>query len=152
MFHSTSRARVANHTILYLVLIVGGLAMLFPLLWTISTSLKTLDQISTRRIDLIPDPIAWENYVEMSHMTPVLLNLRNTMIIVVCAEFGSLVICSLVAYAFARIPFPGHNVMFALLLSSMMLPGVVTLIPFFVMFDRLGWINTFLPQIGRAHV
>jgi ABC-type glycerol-3-phosphate transport system permease component len=99
------------------------------------------------RIVLIPDPIAWENYVEIFRITPILLNLRNTMFIVLCAEFGSLVMCSLVAYAFARIPFPGRDTMFVLLLSSMMLPGVVTLIPFFVIFDRLGWINTFLPLI-----
>ena len=121
--------------------------MVFPLIWTVSTSLKTLEQISTRKIELIPDPIAWENYVEMSRISPILLNLRNTMIVVVCAEFGSLVICSMTAYAFARIPFPGRKLAFGLLLSSMMLPGVVTLIPFFVMFDRMGWINTFLPLI-----
>jgi ABC-type glycerol-3-phosphate transport system permease component len=117
------------------------------LLWTVSTSLKTLDQLVGTRIVLIPDPIAWENYVEIFRITPILLNLRNTMIIVVCAEFGSLVVCSMVAYAFARIPFPGRDTMFVLLLSSMMVPGVVKLIPFFVIFDRLGWINTFLPLI-----
>jgi multiple sugar transport system permease protein len=144
---SASRARVINHGIIYLLVTVGAIVMVFPLLWTVSTSLKTLDQLVGTRIMLIPNPIAWENYAEIFKFTPVLLNLRNTMIIVVCAEFGSLVMCSLVAYAFARIPFPGRNTMFVLLLSSMMLPGVVTLIPFFVIFDRLGWINTFLPLI-----
>ena len=147
MFRSAKLARIISKGILHLTLIAGSVVMVFPLLWTLSTSLKTLDQISGTRIQLIPDPIAWENYVEISRITPVLLNLRNTMVIVVCAEFGSLVVCSLVAYAFARIPFPGRDAMFALLLSSMMLPGVVTLIPFFVMFDRMGWINTFLPLI-----
>jgi ABC-type glycerol-3-phosphate transport system permease component len=126
---------------------VGAVAMAFPLLWTVSTSLKTPDQLVYTRIALIPNPIAWRNYVEIFEVVPVMLFLRNTMIVVVCAEFGSLVVCSMVAYGFARIPFPGRNVMFALLLSSMMLPGVVTLIPFFIMFDRLGWINTFLPLI-----
>jgi len=121
--------------------------MVFPLLWTISTSLKTVDQLVFTRIELIPDPIAWRNYVEIFELTSLLRNLRNTMTIVLCAEFGSLVICSLVAYAFAHIPFPGRDLMFGLLLSSMMLPGVVTLVPFFVIFDRLGWINTFLPLI-----
>jgi multiple sugar transport system permease protein len=144
---STSRARAINHGLIYLLVTAGAVVMLFPLLWTVSTSLKTLDQLVGTRIVLIPNPIAWENYVEIFRRTPILLNLRNTMVIVVCAEFGSLVICSMVAYAFARIPFPGRNVMFLLLLSSMMLPGVVTLIPFFVIFDRLGWINTFLPLI-----
>jgi ABC-type glycerol-3-phosphate transport system permease component len=99
------------------------------------------------RIELIPRPVAWENYVKVFEIAPVLRYFRNTIIIVLCAEFGSLVMCSLVAYAFARIPFPGRDIMFVLLLSSMMLPGVVTLIPFFIMFDRLGWINTFLPLV-----
>jgi multiple sugar transport system permease protein len=144
---SASRRRAISHGVVYLIVTVGAIAMVFPLLWTVSTSLKTLDQLVGTRIVLIPNPIAWENYVEIFKITPILLNLRNTMIIVVCAEFGSLVMCSLVAYAFARIPFPGRDTMFALLLSGMMLPGVVRLIPFFVIFDRLGWINTFLPLI-----
>ena len=144
---SARGVRAINHGVIYLIVTVGAIVMIFPLLWTVSTSLKTLDQLVGTRIVLIPDPIAWENYVEIFKITPILLNLRNTMIIVVCAEFGSLVMCSLVAYAFARIPFPGRDTMFVLLLSSMMLPGVVTLIPFFVIFDRLGWINTFLPLI-----
>jgi ABC-type glycerol-3-phosphate transport system permease component len=130
-----------------LIASVGAIAMVFPLLWTVSTSLKTVDQLVGTRIQLIPDPIAWSNYIEVFSVVPVALFFRNTMILVVCAEFGSLVVCSMTAYAFARIPFPGRRLMFTLLLSSMMLPGVVTLIPFFVMFDRLGWINTFLPLI-----
>jgi len=144
---SASRARAINYSLIYLLVTLGAVVTFFPLLWTVSTSLKTVEQLVGTRIVLIPNPIAWENYVEIFRITSVLLNLRNTMIIVLCAEFGSLVMCSLVAYAFARIPFPGRRLMFTLLLSSMMLPGVVTLIPFFVMFDRLGWINTFLPLI-----
>jgi multiple sugar transport system permease protein len=144
---SASQRRAISHGIVYLIASLGAIAMVFPLLWTVSTSLKTLDQLVGTRIVLIPNPIAWENYVEIFKITPILVNLRNTMVIVACAEFGSLVMCSLVAYAFARIPFPGRNVMFALLLSGMMLPGVVQLIPLFVIFDRLGWINTFLPLV-----
>jgi multiple sugar transport system permease protein len=144
---SIKRARLVNHGLIYLLVTLGTIVVIFPLLWTVSTSLKTLDQLVGTRIVLIPNPIAWGNYVEIFKFTPILLNLRNTMIIVLCAEFGSLVVCSFVAYAFARIPFPGRDTMFVLLLSSMMLPGVVTLIPFFVIFDHLGWINTFLPLI-----
>ena len=144
---SASRRRAINHSVIYLLVTAGAIVTFFPLLWTVSTSLKTLDQLVGTRIELIPNPIAWENYVEIFKITPILLNLRNTMVIVICAEFGSLVMCSLVAYAFARIPFPGRDVMFVLLLSGMMVPGVVKLIPLFVIFDRLGWINSFLPLI-----
>ncbi len=136
-----------NRSLLYLILGLGSVAMIFPLLWTISGSLKTPDQFMSTRIDLIPDPVAWRNYVDIFNMAPIHRHLRNTLTILVCAEFGSLVICSLVAYAFAHIPFPGRDLMFGLLLSSMMLPGVVTLVPFFIIFDRLGWINTFLPLV-----
>lgn len=147
MVSSIRRARIVNHSIVYLILMAGAVVMLLPLLWTVSTSLKTLDQLVVTRIELIPDPVAWENYVELFRIAPVLLNFRNTMFIVVGAEFGTLLICSLVAYGFARMPFPGRDGVFLLLLSTMMLPGAVTLIPFFVMFDRLGWINTFWPLI-----
>jgi multiple sugar transport system permease protein len=147
MLASAKLSRIVGHSIMYVILLVGAIIMAMPLLWTVSTSLKTLDQLFATRIVLIPNPVAFENYVEVFRVAPVLLNLRNTMIIVVCAEFGALIVSSMVAYAFARIPFPGRDVMFILLLSSMMLPGVVVLIPFFVMFDRLGWINTFLPLI-----
>jgi ABC-type glycerol-3-phosphate transport system permease component len=139
--------RRINNSIVYLVISIGAIVMVFPLIWTISTSLKTVDQLVFTTIELVPEPIAWENYLEVFRRTDIINNLRNTLLIVVCAEFGSLVMCSLTAYAFARIPFPGRDVVFALLLSSMMLPGVVQLIPFFVMFDRLGWINTFWPLI-----
>lgn len=144
---SLRRIRFVNHSLLYILLGLGAVAMAFPLFWTISTSLKTVDQLVFTRIELIPDPIAWRNYVELFERTTILRNLRNTLTIVICAEFGSLIICSLVAYAFAQIAFPGRDLMFTLLLSSMMLPGVVTLVPFFVIFDRLGWINTFLPLV-----
>jgi len=147
MARSVKQARIVSHSIIYLILMAGTIMMLLPLLWTVSTSLKTIDQLVVTRIELIPDPVAWRNYVELFRITPILLNFRNTMFIVVAAEFGSLVMCSLVAYGFARMPFPGRDGVFLLLLSTMMLPGVVTLIPLFVMFDRLGWINTFLPLV-----
>ena len=110
MTSSIRRARIVNHSIVYLILMAGAVVMLLPLLWTVSTSLKTLDQLVVTRIELIPNPVAWKNYVELFRIAPVLLNFRNTMFIVVAAEFGSLVMCSLVAYGFARMPFPGRGV------------------------------------------
>jgi ABC-type glycerol-3-phosphate transport system permease component len=139
--------RVVQHSAVYLIISVGAVALLFPLLWTLSTSLKSLDQVTVREIDLIPNPVAWRNYIEVFQVVPVLLYFRNTMTIVVCAIFGAVVVCSMVGYAFARIDFTGREVFFMLLLSTMMLPGVIRLIPLFVIFDRLGWINTFLPLV-----
>jgi ABC-type glycerol-3-phosphate transport system permease component len=143
----TKASRAVGQFLIYAVITLGSIAMAFPLAWTVSTSLKTPQQLVATRIQLIPNPVAWENYIHLFRTTPILLHFRNTLTLVSIAELSSLVLCSLVAYAFARIPFPGRDVAFALLLSSMMLPGAVTLIPWFVMFDRLGWINTFLPLV-----
>lgn len=130
---------------IYPLLIAGSIVMLFPLAWTFSTSLKTPETVTLREIQLIPDPIKWSNYFEIFQEVPLLRYTNNTLIIVLASIIGSLVICSLTGYAFARIPFPGRDMFFILLLSTMMIPGVVRLIPLFVIFDSLGWINTFLP-------
>ena len=141
------QARLTRQSITYLILLAGALVMFFPLLWTVSTSLKTPDKVTLRHIELIPDPWAFENYLEIFFDQPLLRYTRNTMILVGAAVFGALVPCSLAAWGFARIPFPGRRTLFALLLTTMMLPYVVQLIPLFIVFDRMGWVNTFWPLI-----
>ena len=141
------QARLTRQSVTYLILLAGALVMFFPLLWTVSTSLKTPDKVTLRHIELIPDPWAFENYLEIFFDQPLLRYTRNTMILVGAAVFGALVPCSLAAWGFARIPFPGRRTLFALLLMTMMLPYVVQLIPLFIFFDRIGWVNTFWPLI-----
>ena len=141
------QARLTRQSITYLILLAGALVMFFPLLWTVSTSLKTPDKVTLRHIELIPDPWAFQNYLEIFFDQPLLRYTRNTMILVGAAVFGALVPCSLAAWGFARIPFPGRRTLFALLLTTMMLPYVVQLIPLFIVFDRMGWVNTFWPLI-----
>ena len=143
----SQQARLTRQSITYLILLAGALVMFFPLLWTVSTSLKTPDKVTLRHIELIPDPWAFENYLEIFFDQPLLRYTRNTLILVAAAVFGALVPCSLAAWGFARIPFPGRRTLFALLLATMMLPYVVQLIPLFIFFDRIGWVNTFLPLI-----
>lgn len=131
----------------YTVLTVGAVVMMVPLLWTVSTSLKTRDQVSIRRLELIPDPIALENYPRLFEVQPMLRFTGNTMIIVAASLFGALVPCTLAGYAFARIPFPGRKYLFPILLATMMLPYVVRIIPLFLFFDEIGWTRTFGPLI-----
>jgi multiple sugar transport system permease protein len=140
-------ARIFRQSLTYFILSIGALVMIFPLLWTVSTSLKTPDKVTLRQIELIPDPIAFENYVEIFTQQPIARYTRNTVILAVAALFGALVPSSLAAYGFARIPFPGRKWLFGILLATMMLPHVVRIIPLFVFFDRIGWINTFWPLI-----
>jgi len=138
---------IGRQAIIYAILLIGTIVVTFPLFWTLSTSLKVTEQVTMRELKLLPDPIAWRNYVEVFSIVPVLQYARNTLFIVVFSVTGGLVTCSLVGYAFARIPFPGRDALFMVLLSTMMLPHIVQIIPLFIIFDRLGWINTFLPLI-----
>ena len=140
-------SRLGRWFLIYPVLIVGSIVMLFPLVWTVSTSLKTAQTVTLREIRLIPDPIMWLNYVTIFNEAPMLRYTWNTLVICIASVLGGLLTCSLAGYAFARVPFPGREGFFLLLLSTMMLPGVVRLIPLFVIFDRLGWLNTFLPLV-----
>lgn len=131
--------------LLYVVLITGALFMLVPMVWTLSTSLKTLDQINRWPPEWIPEPIAWGNYTEALQVLPFGRYFLNTMILVAAAEFGALITCSFVAYGFARLEFPGREPLFLLLISTMLMPYIVRLIPLFVLYGEIGWLNTYLP-------
>ena len=141
------RVKLIRHILIYAVLTVGAAVMMVPLLWTISTSLKTRDKVSIRQLELIPDPVAFENYPNLFEIQPIERYTRNTLIIVVGSLFGALVPCTLAGYAFARIPFPGRQYLFGILLATMMLPYVVRIIPLFLFFDEIGWTRTFGPLI-----
>ncbi len=116
-----------------------------PLIWIVSSSLKTQGQVFTYPPVWIPNPIMWSNYVEALNRAPLLRWLSNTAIITGLSIIGTVLSSSMVAFGFARLRFPGKRPLFILLLSTMMLPQVVTLIPRFIMFRWLGWLDTFLP-------
>lgn len=145
MFGSTRYNNLFNHTLLHAILLAGSIGMLIPLAWTVSTSLKALPQIAVWPPEWIPNPVMWQNYVTVFDVAPVTLWLRNSMIIVLANVVGSVVTCSFVAYGFARTKFPGRDVLFVLLLSTLMVPYVVRLIPLYMIYGQLGWLNTFLP-------
>ncbi len=141
------RVKFIRHVFIYAILTAGAVVMMVPLLWTVSTSLKTRDKVSIRRLELIPDPIAFENYPNLFEVRPISKYTRNTLVIVAASLFGALVPCTLAGYAFARIPFPGRQYLFGILLATMMLPYVVRIIPLFLFFDEIGWTKTFGPLI-----
>jgi len=131
--------------LVHLVLTTGALLLLFPLAWMVSTSLKTAEQVAFSEIKLIPEPVAWWNYIRMFREIPMLAYTTNTLKVVAAALVGGIITCSLAGYAFARIRFPGRDVLFLVVLSTMMLPYVVRLIPLYIMLDKLALINTFWP-------
>ncbi|RYL86668.1 carbohydrate ABC transporter permease [Sporolactobacillus sp. THM19-2] len=116
----------------------------------ISTSLKTGNLIFQIPPKWIPDSLHWENYRRAITDIPFFLYLKNTVIITAFRMFAEVFVSALVAYGFARFNFPGKNFWFLLLLSTIMLPSEVTLIPMFIMFSKIGWINTFKPMIVPA--
>jgi multiple sugar transport system permease protein len=140
-------------------LVLAGLAILWivPFLWMVSTSLKTPQDLFGT--NWIPQPIAWENYVDAFSFGMWRQWLINTVIITVLSVFGVVLSSSMVAYAFARLRWPGRDHVFKLVLATMMLPAVVTMIPQFILFSKLPafgiqgsrvWVNTFLPLIVPA--
>ena len=132
----------------YIILSIVAFILLFPFLWIISLSLKTPPQISEYPPQLIPDPITFANYPKaLLEQQPFPLYLRNTVIIAALAIVGDLFSSSFVAYGFARLRFPGRDILFTILLATLMVPLIVKLVPLFVIFRNLGWLNTFLPLI-----
>ena len=136
-----------RNAIVYALLIILGVIFIFPFFWMVTSALKPQYQIFVWPPQWIPDPIMWENFAEAlgNPLLPFHLFFRNTMIIEVAVLTGRLLSCTLVAYGFARLRAPGKNVIFAILLATLMLPAPVTMIPKFILFNKLGWVNTFLP-------
>lgn len=133
------------NTLLYLMIVAGGIVFLIPFTWMVSTSLKTLPELQRIPQPLLPEVVRWDNYWVAWTSLPFTRWFFNTAFITIVSIIGTLLSCSLAAYGFAYTRFRGRNVLFLVLLSSMMLPYHVRLIPTFLIFNHLGWINTFLP-------
>jgi len=134
----------------HFILLAGSAFFVMPLVYMLSTSLKATRQIAKFPPDLIPNPFIWANYSDVFIYAPMHQYFLNTMFIIIPAILGAAVTSSLAAYAFARLRAPGKNIIFMLLISTMMLPGVVTMIPTYIIFARLGWVGTFKPLIIPA--
>ncbi|HLH73870.1 MAG TPA: carbohydrate ABC transporter permease, partial [Chloroflexota bacterium] len=132
---------------LYGVFMIGSLVYLVPFAWMVSTSLKLSGRELTMPPEWIPNPIVWSNYPYAMTVVPMLLFVQNTLFITVTATVFGTLTASLAGYAFARLQFPGRNLWFSLCLATLILPSVVTLIPEFLIFRQIGWVNTFWPLI-----
>jgi ABC-type glycerol-3-phosphate transport system permease component len=129
----------------HLILIAVGVFFILPLVWMISTSLKSNRQIFVFPPEWIPNPVIWRNYPDVFDYAPFLLYFKNTIMIEVACIVGTLLSSSLVAYGFSRLDAPGKNFLFILMLSTMMLPYQVWMIPLYILFTKIGWVNTFYP-------
>lgn len=131
----------------HIALIVLSIISLVPFYWMIATSLKADMQVHASPPVWVPHPVVWGNYPKALTYIPFLQYTKNTILVCVTTMFGTLLSCSLVAYSFAKIKWPGRDAVFVLVLCTLMLPGQVTMIPVFVIFKWLGWIGSYKPLI-----
>lgn len=134
----------------YLLLVFLAMIFITPLLWMVSSSLHSLDGVFAVPFKWIPEKWHWSNYSEVMALLPFGRYLLNTVFITVSVIFGTLISSSLVAYGFSRLQFRGRNKLFGLCVATMLLPGQVTIIPLYVLFAKLGWVDTFLSLIVPA--
>ncbi len=142
--------KLTGRTVIYLVLIGLGAIFFLPFVFQVSTSLKAERQIFVYPPIWIPNPVIWRNYTDVFDYAPFLQYLLNTLIICSAHLFGTIITCSLAGYAFARLRAPGRNIVFMVMLGTMMVPWMVTLIPVYILFAELKWINTFRPLMIPA--
>lgn len=129
----------------YILLIAVAGLMLFPFLWLVSSSLKSQVQIFAYPPEWIPNPPIWQNYVDAMTFRPFHIYLRNSIAIATLNVIAVVLTSSLCAYGFARIRFWGREFWFSIVIATLLLPSIVTLVPQFIIFTRLGWIDTILP-------
>jgi ABC-type glycerol-3-phosphate transport system permease component len=152
-FYQTTRFQtLIKNSIVYLLLILLSFLFIFPFFWMLDASFKMDRQIFLWPPQWIPNPIYWQNYVTAftNQYLPFATFVKNSMILEVGIISGRLLSCTIIAYGFARLEAPGKNFWFGVLLATFMLPGAVLLIPKYILFNKLGWVNTYLPLIVPA--
>jgi multiple sugar transport system permease protein len=136
-------ARPAGKVAAYLLLSLGAIVMIAPFLWMLSTAFKDPSTAFDYPPSWIPRPFTFENFREVWTIVPFGRYLLNSIFVSVCITFGEVLTSALAAYAFARLRFPGRDALFMMYLSTLMIPGQVTIIPNFVLMRWFGWINTY---------
>lgn len=142
-----SLSKLGTDAFIYAIATFVGILFALPFLWTIGSSLKPLTEIFMFPPTLWPLEPRWQNYADVFRIAPFWRFIYNTAYITALAMIGQILSASAVAYGFSRFRFPGRDFLFLVVLSTMMLPWQVTIVPTFILFRYLGWINTFYPLI-----
>jgi multiple sugar transport system permease protein len=138
----TKDSRLGSNRIAHVVLILGSLVMMFPFLWQVKMAFSTQAEIQAIPPDLLPKGLEWQNFTEVFQRLPFLDQFWVSIAVTVGRTAGQLVLCSMAGYAFARMRFPGKGVLLVLILSILMVPSQVYLIPQYQIIQQLGWLNT----------
>jgi multiple sugar transport system permease protein len=137
-----NRKDKSSHLVIHIILIIGAIAMLFPFLWMLITSLKTLTESTMVPPSFIPKKIMWSNYSSVVTQLPFIKFYTNTLLMMTFRIIFSVFFSAMAAYALARIKFPGRNFFFMIVLVQMMIPGQIFIIPQYLMVAKLGMLNT----------
>jgi len=136
-------ARPIGNLLLFILMALIALSQLFPLIWMLLTSLKTQADVTRSPLNLIPSTVQWSNYVQAwQDVAPFFL---NSAFLAILSVVGVLLFGSLAGYAFARLDFPGKGIAFSLILATAIVPNIVYLIPQYILFQKIGWIDTYYP-------
>lgn len=141
---------LAFRIVAFAILVVGAVTMLVPYVWMLSTSLKDPGEIFTYPPNFIPSYLRWANYAEALTVLPFGQWYVNTAYITLMGTLGTVLSASLVGFAFARLRAPGRDLLFVVLIATMLLPEQVTMIPVFLIFKQLNWVDTWSPLIVPA--
>lgn len=144
------RPQVVHRLLVYALLVGLSIIFMLPFMWMISTSLKQSREVFTFPPQFLPNSFEWRNYIQGWTLLPFNTFLMNSLIVTGANVVGNLISCSLVAYGFARLRARGSNVLFLLLLGTLMIPREVTIVPTFILFSQLGLVNTLWPLILPA--
>lgn len=144
---TTLQAGMIWRVLHYAVAIIAAIMFAMPFLWTIGTSLKPQTELYTFPPTFLPSAPRWSNFADVFSMAPFARFLLNSIVVTGLAVLGQTLSAAVVAFGFSRFRFPGRGFLFIVVLATMMLPWHVTIVPSFLLFKYLGWIDTFLPLI-----
>ena len=141
------KAKTLNLTLTYILLVLGGIFFVLPFIWLVRSALMDISQIFILPPEWIPRPVRWSNFPEALTSVPFGRYFLNTVVIVFFVEAGVLLTAPMAAFAFSHLKWKGRNLWFMILLTSLMLPYAVTLIPTFLLWKSLGFVDTYFPLI-----
>ena len=147
---SQRRAVRAGRVTTMILLLLGSMVALFPFVWLVRSSLMGTDQIFTSPPEWIPRPFRWQNFSEALTVQPFWRYFLNTMTLEILTVSGTVITSTLTAFSFARLRWKGRDIIFGILLTSLMMPFIVTLIPTFILWQKLGLLGTYAPLFVPA--
>lgn len=144
------KVNIPMKIISHIILIILGLFFLLPFIWMLSTALKSDQQIFSNPPVWIPSPMKWDNFTRAVHYIPFFKYMGNTTVVAVFDVLGTMIVCPMVAYGLSRLEWKGRDTLFFITIAVMMIPQEVTMIPTFVLFNKIKLVGTFVPLFVQS--